>query len=84
MSFFQLGNLFLKAEILCIKVKMNKSGYEDILEARRNEIANWMWSSRALKTQVAVKIVPRPTPQSHKLAVLQSPKIVECIKQVCL
>lgn len=61
---------------------MNKSGYEDILEPRRNEITNWRWSSRTLKTQVAVKIVPKPTPEYHKFAVLQSPKIVECIHQV--
>ncbi|XP_066263116.1 dihydroxyacetone phosphate acyltransferase [Euwallacea similis] len=58
-------------------------GFEDILEPRRREVSTWAWASRALRTQVAYKKVPRPTPNSHKIAVLRSYKISELIDQIC-
>ncbi|KAL1493758.1 hypothetical protein ABEB36_009452 [Hypothenemus hampei] len=60
--------------------KMDK--YEDIIENRRNDLINWNWSTRTLRTQVAVKIYPRPAPESHKLAVLHAPKIRELVDEI--
>ncbi|ENN71826.1 hypothetical protein YQE_11560, partial [Dendroctonus ponderosae] len=61
---------------------MANRSYEDLLEPRRNDFNIWLWSTRALNTQVAVKMRPRPNPDDHKLAVLNSLKISEIIEQI--
>lgn len=61
---------------------MAHRSYEDLLEPRRNDLNIWLWSTRALNTQVAVKLHPRPKPDDHKLAVLKSLKMSEIIEQV--
>lgn len=56
--------------------------YEDILAPRRQEISNFMWVSRQLNPQIAYKQTTKPTPQSHKDAVVQSAKIQELLIDV--
>ncbi|XP_030763491.1 dihydroxyacetone phosphate acyltransferase [Sitophilus oryzae] len=56
--------------------------YEDILSARRAEFSNWFWASRQLNIKYPVVINPKPTPESHKYAVLKSLKIRNLIEEI--
>lgn len=56
--------------------------YEDILVRRRLELSNLFWASRTLNLKYPVTIKPRPTPESHKNAVLSSTKIIQLINEV--
>lgn len=56
--------------------------YEDLLNDRRNELSHFIWSSKKVNAVKAFKQKNRPTPGSHKDAVLQNPKILEVVAQL--
>lgn len=56
--------------------------YENYLDYRKQE-STFLWISRKIHPQFAHKQTNRPTPASHKEAVLNSLKIQELITQVC-
>ncbi|XP_076259145.1 dihydroxyacetone phosphate acyltransferase [Rhynchophorus ferrugineus] len=60
-----------------------RSKYEDILVPRRLELSNLFWASRTLHIKYPITIKPRPTPESHKNAVLASTKITQLINELC-
>lgn len=63
----------------------SETAYENFLQCRREEVSNWMWVSKRLDLKVAYdqgKI--RPTPHSHKEAVLNSPKIQDLLTQISI
>ncbi|CAG9762028.1 unnamed protein product [Ceutorhynchus assimilis] len=61
---------------------MSAKKFEDLLEPRRRELSNYFYINRALNPQVAVQISPRPSPQSHQEAVLNSKKISELVTEI--
>ncbi|XP_050509840.1 dihydroxyacetone phosphate acyltransferase [Diabrotica virgifera virgifera] len=58
--------------------------YENFLEYRRKEKLNFLWISKRWDPVIAFKQggSRRPTPHSHKVAVLRSPKIQELLDQI--
>nr|XP_023017057.1 dihydroxyacetone phosphate acyltransferase [Leptinotarsa decemlineata]XP_023017058.1 dihydroxyacetone phosphate acyltransferase [Leptinotarsa decemlineata] len=57
--------------------------YENFLEPRRQEISNFLWISKHWDPKIAFKQGSRrPTPASHKEAVLQSPRIQELLNEL--
>lgn len=56
--------------------------FRNILEERRQETSNFMWVSRKLNTVVSYKQSKKPTPNDHKVSVLQSAKIQDFIRKV--
>lgn len=57
-------------------------GYEDILEPRRKEYSNFLYTGRAINAQIAFKQNIKPTPQSHKEDVVKSVKIQQLLTKV--
>ncbi|XP_056635483.1 dihydroxyacetone phosphate acyltransferase isoform X2 [Diorhabda sublineata] len=63
----------------------SKTFYKNFLQLRREEVSNLLWISKRLDLQVAYgqgKV--RPTPYSHKIAVLNSPKIQDLLMQISI
>ncbi|KAG5890225.1 hypothetical protein JTB14_028766 [Gonioctena quinquepunctata] len=57
--------------------------YENFLEPRKYEVSNFMWSAKHWNPQISYKQgSKRPTPASHKQAVLKSPKIQELLDEI--
>lgn len=61
---------------------MQSKIFDDILEPRRGDLSNYWWVSRKIETIVAFKQKERPTPESHKEAVLRSFIIQKLLDEV--
>lgn len=62
--------------------KVVDRNYINFLQDRRDELSNLLWASRGLDLQVAYKQTQKPTPFTHKQAVLSSRKVQELIDRV--
>lgn len=59
--------------------------YDNFLDLRRQETSNFLWISKRWDPKIAFRQgQSRPSPQFHKEAVLNSPKIQELIEQVSI
>ncbi|CAG9860449.1 unnamed protein product [Phyllotreta striolata] len=59
--------------------------YDNFLELRKQETSNFLWISKKWNPQIAFKQgSTRPSPQYHKDAVLNSPKIQDLLEQISL
>lgn len=56
--------------------------YTNFLQERQREFSNFLWVSRGLDLKIAYKQIVKPSPKTHKQAVLNSPKILELVTKV--